>query len=257
MCAASGLLWLLLRQVGPGLFRGADVGGVGGVLRFAAPTAWLAARTAAVGGTFALAIALVSRIDPVQAAAHQVCFQVWLASSLLADALAVAAQSLVARNVAAGAPQAADAVIRRTCQLSAVLGVSLSVVLWALEPVLPQLFTDDPIVVAHIRELLPFVLLTQPLNALAFTLDGVLYGVQGFAWAAKAMLLAGGVTCTAMWIAVGLVRVVVLHGGQCSLSAPGAGVEHEAGLGVELPGAAHDAAGADDLGAIRAAAGTV
>lgn len=139
----------------------------------------------------------------------QVCFQIWLASSLLADALAVAAQSLVARNVAAGMPQAADAVVRRTCQLSALLGVSLSAVLWALQPIIPGLFTHDPIVVAQIRELLPFVLLTQPLNALAFTLDGVLYGVQGFAWAAKAMLLASGVTCTIMWVAVAQVLSVI------------------------------------------------
>ncbi len=32
----------------------------------------------------------------------QVCFQVWLASSLLADSLAVASQTLLARSVAAG-----------------------------------------------------------------------------------------------------------------------------------------------------------
>lgn len=64
---------MLVQRVGPGLLRAADLGGVGGVLRFAAPTAWLVARTASVGGTFALAIALVTRIDPAQAAAHQVC----------------------------------------------------------------------------------------------------------------------------------------------------------------------------------------
>jgi hypothetical protein len=40
------------------------------------------------------------------AAAHQICFQLWLASSLLADALAVAAQSLLARRLAAKQPAA-------------------------------------------------------------------------------------------------------------------------------------------------------
>lgn len=38
------------------------------------------------------------------AAAHQVCYQVWLATSMLADALGVAAQSLLARRVAARQP---------------------------------------------------------------------------------------------------------------------------------------------------------
>ena len=38
--------------------------------------------------------------------------------------------------------------------------------------------------------LMPVVALTQPLNALAFVMDGCLYGVQGFALAARAMLAA-------------------------------------------------------------------
>lgn len=141
------------------------------------------------------------------------CFQIWLASSLLADALAVAAQSLVARNIASNHPGAAAAVITRTCQLSAILGISLSLVLWALEPSLPALFTADPLVASQIRALLPFVLLTQPLNALAFTLDGVLYGVQGFAWAAQAMVASAGLACVVMWTAVSLVRGVGSVGG--------------------------------------------
>lgn len=117
----------------------------------------------------------------------------------------MAAQSLIARNIASNRPHAAAAVITRTCQLSAILGVSLSLVLWAVEPFLPGLFTADPLVASQIQELLPFVLLTQPLNALAFTLDGVLYGVQGFAWAAKGMLVSAGVACGVMWVAVGMV----------------------------------------------------
>ena len=43
------------------------------------------------------------------AAAHQICYQVWLASSLLADALAVAAQSLLARRIASRQPEAGQA----------------------------------------------------------------------------------------------------------------------------------------------------
>ena len=37
---------------------------------------------------------------------------------------------------------------------------------------------------------MPVVALTQPLNALAFVMDGCIYGVQGFAHAARAMLAA-------------------------------------------------------------------
>ena len=61
----------------------------------------LALRTAAIAGTFAVATATAARIDVPHAAGHQICLQLWLASSLLADALAVAAQALVARLLAA------------------------------------------------------------------------------------------------------------------------------------------------------------
>ena len=61
----------------------------------------LALRTTAIAGTFAIATAVAARIDVAHAAGHQICLQLWLASSLLADALAVAAQALVARLMAA------------------------------------------------------------------------------------------------------------------------------------------------------------
>lgn len=62
----------------------------------------LALRTVAISGTFALATSLAARSDLAHAAAHQICLQLWLASSLLADSLAVAAQTLLAQGVAAG-----------------------------------------------------------------------------------------------------------------------------------------------------------
>ena len=62
----------------------------------------LGLRTAAVAGTFAVATSVASRTDAAHAAAYQVCLQLWLASSLLADSLAVAAQSIMARRLAVG-----------------------------------------------------------------------------------------------------------------------------------------------------------
>ncbi len=55
----------------------------------------------AISGTFALATSLAARSDLAHAAAHQICLQLWLASSLLADSLAVAAQTLLAQGLAA------------------------------------------------------------------------------------------------------------------------------------------------------------
>ena len=78
----------------------------------------LALRTTAIAGTFAIATAVAARIDVAHAAGHQICLQLWLASSLLADALAVAAQALVARLMAAQQLSDAQASLALLCILS-------------------------------------------------------------------------------------------------------------------------------------------
>lgn len=65
------------------------------------------------------------------------------------------------------------------------LGLSLGTVLAVTSGVLPRFFTSDPAVITAIGNIFPFVILSQPINALAFVWDGVLYGAGGFEYAAK------------------------------------------------------------------------
>lgn len=156
------------------------------------PTALLTVRTLSISGCFAFATALAARAGPEAAAAHQVAFQIWLASSLLADSLAIAAQSLVARNLAAGHAEHAVAVATRCLDLSLRLGLVLAVCVGVVSPFLPALFTSDPTVAGIITTIMPIIAITQPINSVAFLLDGVLYGVSGFAFAAGWMAVSGG-----------------------------------------------------------------
>ena len=156
------------------------------------PTALLTIRTLSISGCFAFATALAARAGPEAAAAHQVAFQVWLASSLLADSLAIAAQSLVARNLAAGHVEHAVAVATRCLDLSLWLGFILALCVTVLSPFLPGLFTSDPAVAGIITTIMPIIAITQPINSVAFLLDGVVYGVSGFAFAAGWMAVSGG-----------------------------------------------------------------
>ncbi len=80
-------------------------------------------------------------------------------------------------------------IAERTLQLGVALGVSLATVLALTSGALPQLFTRDPAVIAAIGNIFPWVILSQPINALAFVWDGVLYGAGGFEYAAKVHLL--------------------------------------------------------------------
>ncbi|KAK9837240.1 hypothetical protein WJX81_001184 [Elliptochloris bilobata] len=173
-------------------------------LRFLGPTGLLMARTVAIGGTFALAASLAARSDAAHAAAHQACLQVWLGTSLLSDSLAVAAQSLVARGLAAQQPATARAVVARTAQLSGALGFALLGGLGACHGLLPRLFSSDPAVLAAAQSIVPWVILSQPVTSLAFTLDGVLYGVGGFAYAARTMGLCAAPAVACMLLGGGL-----------------------------------------------------
>ncbi len=77
--------------------------------------------------------------------------QLWLASSLLADALAVAAQSLMARDVGSGSLRGARQVAARVSSLCLGLGLILAAAMAAGGAVLPQLFSSDPAVLHLVR----------------------------------------------------------------------------------------------------------
>lgn len=145
-------------------------------------------RTMSLSGTFALATYLASRAGPSMAAAHQICFQLWMASSLMADALAVAAQSLLARSLAAGQVRYGRKVVARTTGAALALGALLAMGLALVHQQLPRLFTADTQVLAAVGAIYPCIVVSQPINALAFIGDGVLFGAGGFKYAAVAML---------------------------------------------------------------------
>lgn len=82
-----------------------------------------------------------------------------------------------------------QAVSKRVVWLSVLLGFVLSGLMALGYHPLIAAFTTDGSVRSAIMCIFPIVILTQPLNALAFVWDGVLYGAGGFAYAAKAMPL--------------------------------------------------------------------
>jgi putative MATE family efflux protein len=230
-CVAQLLpaIWLasaLRSRHGVVLGRRWDAATFGALARLVGPAGWLVLRTVSVTGTYAAATALATRAGAgaatvtasaaaAAAAAHQIAFGLWLAASLLSDALAVAAQSLLARSAATGDRTAARAVVVRAVAMAAALGVALGVAIAALSPWLGRLFTSDPAVLSLLSTtLMPVVAATQPVNALAFVLDGVLYGAGGFRFAAVQMF-----ACAVPAVAVMAVPLVVAGGASSSSAA--------------------------------------
>jgi Na+-driven multidrug efflux pump len=56
---------------------------------------------------------------------------------------------------------------------SVAIGALFGVVLLALGDIVPELFTDDPAVVAKAHEIWPLFALMMPFNGAVFALDGI------------------------------------------------------------------------------------
>ncbi|OAY48523.1 protein DETOXIFICATION 42 [Manihot esculenta] len=146
-------------------------------------------RVVAVTFCVTLSASLAARQGSTSMAAFQVCLQVWLTTSLLADALAVAGQAILASAFAKRDYDKATATASRILQLGLLLGLMLAVVLGIGLSFGARLFTTDVNVLHMISIGIPFVAGTQPINALAFVFDGVNFGASDFAYSAYSMVV--------------------------------------------------------------------
>jgi Na+-driven multidrug efflux pump len=106
------------------------------------------------------------------------------------DAIAIAGQILVGRELGAGRPERAYDASVRMIGLAVVTGVVFAVALLALSGVLPRIFTSDAEVLAQCALLWPIFALMQPLNGAVFALDGILIGASDGPFIAASMVVA-------------------------------------------------------------------
>ncbi|OMO71590.1 Multi antimicrobial extrusion protein [Corchorus olitorius] len=142
-----------------------------------------------IAATFCVTVAasVAARQGSTTMAAFQVCLQIWLATSLLADGLAVAGQAILASAFAKKDYEKTIATSSRVLQIGIVMGLLLSFILEVGLQFASGLFTKDMGVLQLISLGIPFVALTQPINALAFVFDGINYGASDFAYSAYSM----------------------------------------------------------------------
>ncbi|XP_059311021.1 protein DETOXIFICATION 43-like isoform X3 [Lycium ferocissimum] len=161
---------------------------------------WLLARVVAVTSCVTLAASMAARLGSTPMAAFQVCLQVWLTSSLLADGLAVAGQAILASSFAEKDYQKAKATGVRVLQMGFVLGLGLALVVGIGLYFGSGVFSKDKNVIRIITIAIPFVAGTQPINSLAFVLDGINFGANDFAYSAYSMVLVGALTITSEFV---------------------------------------------------------
>ncbi|KAK7339966.1 hypothetical protein VNO77_20656 [Canavalia gladiata] len=191
------LLWKLSGKV---LLMPFDFDG-GKVFGYLKSGSLLIARTLAVFTTITLSTSIAAKQGPIPMAGHQICMQVWLSISLLTDALALAGQALLASSYSQGNYEQARLVIYRVIQIGLGAGISLSMILFFGFGAFSSLFSTDSEVLDVAQTGILFVAGSQPVNALAFVIDGIYYGVSDFGYAAYSMLLVGLVSSIFLLVA--------------------------------------------------------
>ena len=150
-------------------------------------------RTVALRASLVVTIAVATRMGDVDVAAHQVAFELWSFLALALDAIAIAGQAMVGRALGAGDAGAARGAGRRMIEWGVAFGVLAGAVVLALRSVVPHAFTDDPAVTDLAAFLLVWVAVLQPVNGVAFVLDGILIGAGDMRFLAWAMAGAAAV----------------------------------------------------------------
>jgi len=196
-CMGAAFVWLIVSRAG----RANMAPVVGLARRLLAVGKFIFVRTAALISAFLLAGAVVARFGDAQLGAYQISFQLFLALALVLDAVAIAGQIIVGRELGGGRPERAYEASLRMITLSVVTGAAFTVALLLLQNELPRLFTSDPRVLAECAALWPIFALLQPVSGAVFALDGILIGASDGPYIAGSMVAAFAVCAVALALA--------------------------------------------------------
>ncbi len=148
---------------------------------------WLMLRTLSLRIAILATVLVVTGQGAVNLAAHQLAMTIFSFLAFALDALAIAAQALIGRELGASRPAAARRLTRTMVRWGAGFGVVTGALLAIAAPWAGALFTADAGVQSVLMYALWILAAGQPLAGYVFVLDGVLIGAGD----AKYLALAG------------------------------------------------------------------
>lgn len=137
---------------------------------------WLLLRTASLRAAILVTVIAATGLGTATLAAHQLVFTLYSTLAFALDALAIAAQALIGKELGAGRTHVARELTRTMERWGVWFGVITGALLAALAWVLPPLFTPEPAVQAAATAGLLVLAVSQPIGGYVFVLDGVLIG---------------------------------------------------------------------------------
>ncbi|MFJ2544727.1 MATE family efflux transporter [Microbacterium sp. NPDC087589] len=161
---------------------------------------WLFLRTVSLRAALLATVAVATGIGTEELAGWQIVFTIFSAAAFALDALAIAAQALIGKELGAGDERQVHRVLTRTVAWGAWFGVVVGALIAALSGVLGIVFTGDPAIAALVQPALLVLAVAQPIAGVVFVLDGVLMGAND----ARYLAIAGGLNLVpflpALWI---------------------------------------------------------
>jgi putative MATE family efflux protein len=159
----------------------------------------LVVRTVSMRAALVVATVVATGLGTVELAAHQIAYITWSLLALVLDAIAIAAQALVGKDLGAGDVAVVRATTRRMVEWGLLAGTALGAVVAVVAPVYALLFTRDPEVRHLVVVALLVVAVMQPLAGWVFVLDGVLIGAGDGRYLAVASALSVLAFLPAAW----------------------------------------------------------
>lgn len=162
---------------------------LGGVLAAARSGVWLVARTATLHAAITLTTLVAAAGGVVVLAAHQVVSSLWMLLVFALDAIAIAGQAIIGRQLGAGEVAQARSITRRMVGWGVVSGVVFGGLVLVTEPLYIGVFSPDAAVQQLVGRVLVVVAVVTPIAGVVFVLDGVLIGAGDGRYLALAGLI--------------------------------------------------------------------
>lgn len=170
-------------------------------LRYAARVGgWMLLRTATLRIAVVATVIVATDLGPETLAAHQVAFTFFSTLAFALDALAIAAQALIGRELGAGQADAARRMVRTMIWWGLGFGVIVGALTALAAPWVPHLFTPDDQVASMITVALFVLAAAQPLAGYVFVLDGVLMGAGDVRYLALAGVVNLVIYLPVLWL---------------------------------------------------------
>jgi Na+-driven multidrug efflux pump len=147
-----------------------------GVRATARVGSWPMLRTASLRFAILATVVVATAQGPVSLAAHQLVMTIFTFLAFALDALAIAAQALIGKELGAGNRALAHALTRTMIRWGVAFGFVTGLLLAAAAPFLDWIFTSDEAVQTAFTVGLWVLAAAQPICGYVFVLDGVLIG---------------------------------------------------------------------------------